>query len=155
MFQDGGVPALGLSSRTALEGNRQNGSAAAEFKKRKSQDVFLRESRAIETVKRHGRRVVGECFNVLVSKVPEEQSRVGIIVGHRFGKAVCRNRIKRVFRALVMRSWQELVPGQAILVFPKREALKLPFSVLTERWDTTLRRAGVLRAKSEEGSLGR
>lgn len=135
-----------------LEGNCQNGSAEAGFRKRNPRDVFLRQSRVIEAIKRHGRRVSAEYFTALVSEVPDADPRVGIIVGHRFGKAVSRNRIKRVFRALVMQSCQELVPGRALLVFPKREALKMPFSVLAEKWSTTLQRAGVLRAKSEEGA---
>ncbi|MCP9455602.1 MAG: ribonuclease P protein component [Nitrospira sp.] len=138
--------------RTTLEGNRQNVSATAESRKRRPRDVFLRKSRAIEAVKQHGRRVSAEWFTALVSEVPGAYPRVGIIVGHRFGKAVCRNRIKRMFRALVMKSCQDLVPGQAILVFPKREALKVPFSVLVEKWNTTLRRAGIMRARAEEGA---
>ncbi|MCP9439244.1 MAG: ribonuclease P protein component [Nitrospira sp.] len=111
-------------------------------------DVFLRVSREIETVKRHGRRVSTELFNLSIYKMEDGPTRVGIIVGRRFGNAVRRNRAKRVFRALVRQCHRDLVPGQAILVFPKREALAQPFHELAVIWGATLRRANVLRSRS-------
>ena len=75
-------------------------------------------------------------------------SRVGIVVGKRFGNAVRRNRAKRVFRTLVRQLHQELVPGQALLVFPKREALLQPSEELKRMWATSLQRVHLLRSKS-------
>lgn len=110
--------------------------------------IFLRVSREIEAVKRHGRRVSTELFNMSIYKMEDGPARVGIIVGRRFGNAVRRNRAKRVFRVLVRQCHHDFVSGQAILVFPKREALTRPFHELAVAWGTTLRRANVLRSKS-------
>lgn len=106
---------------------------------------FLRTSRDIEHVKQHGRRVSTTLFNLLVCKTDTEGGRIGIIVGRRFGIAVRRNRAKRIFRELARDVRMKLVSGQALLVFPKRDALEVPFLVLKRTWRTTLRQHGVMR----------
>ena len=106
---------------------------------------FLRASRDIEYVKEHGRRLSTACFNLLVCRTPDARtSRVGIVVGKRFGIAVRRNRVKRLFRELARQVRDELASDHALLVFPKREALALPFKELKNMWRSTLRRQGVL-----------
>ena len=111
---------------------------------------FLRASRDIEHVKQHGRRLSTACFNLLVSKTSDAQaSRIGIVVGKRFGIAVRRNRVKRVFRELSRQIRGELAADHALLVFPKRDALVLPFEELKTLWRTTLRRQGLLNAREK------
>jgi len=109
--------------------------------------LFLRASRDIEFVKQHGRRLSTACFNLLVCKTKGGTSRVGIIVGRRFGIAVRRNRVKRVFRELTRQVRNELTSNHALLVFPKRDALTLPFQELKGLWQTTLRRQGLLSGR--------
>jgi ribonuclease P protein component len=107
---------------------------------------FLRASRDIEYVKEHGRRLSTACFNLLVCRTEARISRVGIVVGKRFGIAVRRNRVKRLFRELARQVRDEMVSDYSLLVFPKREALTLPFEELKNLWRSTLRRQGVLNA---------
>lgn len=107
---------------------------------------FLRASRDINYVKEHGRRVSTPLFNMLVCKTVEQGSRVGIVVGGRFGMAVRRNRAKRLFRELTRQVRHDLVPGYDILVFPKRDALGITFADLRDAWLAALSRQGVLRA---------
>ena len=109
--------------------------------------LFLRASRDIEFVKQHGRRLSTACFNLLVCKSDGGTSRVGIIVGRRFGIAVRRNRVKRLFRELTRQIRNELTSNHALLVFPKRDALTLPFQELKGLWQATLRRQGLLRGR--------
>ena len=108
------------------------------------QSLFLRASRDIEYVKQHGRRLSTACFNLLLCRTDTGTSRVGIVVGKRFGIAVRRNRVKRLFRELSRQVRDELAADHALLVFPKREALSLPFKELKHLWESTLRRQGVL-----------
>jgi len=117
-------------------------------RQQRKQDIFLRTSRDIETVKRHGRRISTTLFNLLVYKMDDAPSRVGIVVGKRFGNAVRRNRAKRVFRALVRKLHQDLIPGQALLVFPKREALLQPAEELKGMWEASLQRVHLLHPRS-------
>jgi ribonuclease P protein component len=110
--------------------------------------LFLRTSRDIEYVKQHGRRISTALFNMLVCTTDDRGiSRVGIVVGKRFGIAVRRNRAKRLFRELTRQVRTELVSGHALLVFPKREVLGLPFDDLKTAWLSALRRQGVLRSR--------
>lgn len=110
--------------------------------------IFLRASRDIETVKRHGRRISTALFNLLAYKMNDAPSRVGIVVGKRFGNAVRRNRAKRVFRELVRHLYPEMIPGQALLIFPKREALSQPNEELKRLWEACLQRTHLLRPRS-------
>jgi ribonuclease P protein component len=109
--------------------------------------IFLRSNRDIETVKHHGRRISTALFNLLAYKMDDAPSRVGIIVGKRFGNAVRRNRMKRVFRELVRQLHRDLVPGRGLLVFPKRDALFESREELTQAWKTSLERMHLLRPK--------
>ena len=79
---------------------------------------FLRASRDIEYVKQHGRRLSTACFNLLVCRTTDAQtSRVGIVVGRRFGIAVRRNRVKRLFRELSRQVRSQLAADRAIVNF--------------------------------------
>ena len=106
--------------------------------------MFLRESRAIETVKRRGHRVATPWFNMLIERQTERESRVAIVIGKRFGIAVRRNRAKRVFRELVRATYGEFQPGHNLVIFPKREVLDASFEELRSAWRNVLRKQRVL-----------
>jgi RNase P protein component len=52
-----------------------------------------------------------------------------------------------VFRELTRQVRNELTSNHALLVFPKRDALTLPFQELKSLWQTTLRRQGLLSGR--------
>ena len=116
---------------------------------RGDRSFFLRASRDIEHVKQHGRRLSTACFNLLICRTDAQTTRVGIVVGKRFGIAVRRNRAKRLFRELSRQVRGELAADHALLVFPKREALTLSFEKLKHLWRSTLRRQGVLNSQEK------
>ena len=116
--------------------------------KAQGRDVFLRSNRDIQIVKHHGRRISTAFFNLLAYKMNDAPSRVGIIVGKRFGNAVRRNRAKRVFRELVRHIYPDLVPGLRLLVFPKRDALLQSREGLVQAWKTSLERFHLLRPRA-------
>jgi len=111
-------------------------------------DIFLRASRDIEAAKRCGRRMSTGMFNLLMCAMGDGHTRVAIVVGKRFGNAVRRNRIKRVFRALIRECYDDLAPGYAAVVFPKREALTQSFDELKRVWRISLDRMKVLRTRT-------
>ena len=110
--------------------------------------IFLRSNRDIQIVKRHGRRISTALFNLLAYKMDDAPSRVGIIVGKRFGNAVRRNRAKRIFRELVRQLHQDLVPGRGLLVFPKRDVLLQSRDELLQAWRSSLERLNLLRSRA-------
>ena len=64
-------------------------------------DLFLTKGPEIERVKRLGQRIQTPFFNLVYFEGGQPRTKAGIIVGRRLGKAVLRNRAKRIFRELV------------------------------------------------------
>ena len=110
---------------------------------------FLRNSADIERVKKCGRRLPTPLFNLMSFRSGTHPTRVGVIVGRRFGGAVVRNRAKRIFRELARRAGDGLVEGYDLVVFPRREALNLRHACLREAWETALRNEGLLMPQSD------
>ena len=106
--------------------------------------LFIKKSHDIEAIKKNGRRVQTSLFNLVVLSVPGLSSGVCIVVGKRFGKAVARNRAKRLFREMTRQVASRMVPHRRCVVFPKRKALEIPFHELQESLVNTLVREGVL-----------
>jgi len=108
-------------------------------------NLFLKRSRDIEYAKQHGHRFSTALFNVVICRTGMNGSRVGIVVGRRFGGAVSRNRVKRLFRELTRQLRGQLLPGYALVVFPKRDSIAQPFANLKEMWVSALQRQRLLR----------
>ncbi len=111
-----------------------------------SSDIFLKKKEDFDRVKREGRRCPTSLFNVMFCSTSTNKSRVGIVVGKRFGKAVARNRGKRIFRELVRKTHNFLVKGHDIIVFPKRPILTYDHQALYESWVKVLMREGLMSA---------
>ena len=108
--------------------------------------LFLKKTEDFERVKREGQRITTRFFNVVSCRSRLGNTRVGIVVGRRLGTAVVRNRGKRIFRELVRQTYQSLLQGNDIVVFPKRPALDLKHQHLYEAWITTLTSRGLMFA---------
>ena len=106
--------------------------------------LFLKRSRDIEYAKQHGHRISTALFNVVICRTDISNSRIGIVVGKRFGGAVSRNQVKRLFRELTRQLRGQLLPGHALVVFPKRDSILQPFAVLNEVWLSMLQRQRLL-----------
>ncbi|MBS0169256.1 MAG: ribonuclease P protein component [Nitrospira sp.] len=107
--------------------------------------LFLKRSGEIQHIKKHGRRVSTGLFNLQICSDVSQDTRMGIVIGRRFGTAVRRNRAKRLFRELGRAARPVLAPGYAFLVFPKRECLNLSFVELQSVWRATLQRQRLAR----------
>jgi ribonuclease P protein component len=112
-------------------------------------DLFLKHSRDIEYAKEHGRRISTTMFNMVICRTDGGSSRIGIVVGKRFGGAVSRNRAKRLFRELTRQLRGQLLTGHNLVVFPKRDSIMQPFSVLKEVWLSSLQRQRILRVQED------
>src|SRR5207253_8997503 len=72
-------------------------------------DLFLKRSRDIEYAKKHGSRISTALFTLVICRTDVRDSRVGIVVGKRFGGAVkigrasCR---ERVWGSVVEGAWK-------------------------------------------------
>lgn len=66
--------------------------------------------------------------------------RVGIITGRRLGKAVVRNRAKRIFRELIRATPASFGKGLEMIVYPQLEALSTDARQLNAAWRDALAR---------------
>ena len=112
-------------------------------------DLFLKRSRDIEYAKVHGRRISTTLFNMVICRTDGGSSRVGIVVGKRFGGAVSRNRAKRLFRELTRQLRGQLLTGHNLVIFPKRDSIVQPFAVLKVVWLSSLQRQRLLRVQED------
>lgn len=110
-------------------------------------DLFLTKGREIERVKRHGQRIQTPLFNLVFCEGAQPRIKAGIIVGRRLGKAVLRNRAKRIFRELVRTTQRELKIGREFLIFPKSRVLQQNYRFIVNTWRITLSQAGLLDSK--------
>ena len=106
--------------------------------------LFFKAGVDFDRVKRRGRRVQTPHFDLIFGEGPNAGAHLGIIVGRRFGKAVDRNRVKRVFRELARTTRMDLVGGKEFLIFPKRRALRSRHHTIREAWRVALTEAGLL-----------
>lgn len=93
---------------------------------------------------RHGRRLQNDVFIALVLPGQTDRSRLGITVTRRVGRAVERNRIKRLVREFFRRRRSELNGNHDINIIAKQKAATLPsdhiFSALQSLFDQIKRR---------------
>ena len=109
-----------------------------------SSELFLKKKVDYDRVKREGKRCQTSLFNVMFCSSPTFNTRVGIVVGRRFGNAVVRNRGKRIFREIVRKTHSLFIKGYDIIVFPKRPVLTYNHRALCESWVQILTREGLL-----------
>ena len=74
-----------------------------------------------------------------------EFTRPGFVVGRTAGKAVCRNRIKRVFREAYRLTAERVQPGYDLVFVARHAAKEAGLSVIIQAVVDLLERGGVLR----------
>ncbi len=81
-------------------------------------------------VYREGKRVRLPGLTVIFTKNSLPYSRIGISIGRRFGKAVQRNRAKRIVRELFRKNKDRLPRGYDLIFSPGRKLLEIPWKDL-------------------------
>jgi ribonuclease P protein component len=105
-------------------------STARRFAFPKSARLLVR--RDFLFLQKRGRRRHCPHFVVLTAPAQQPWPRLGVTVSRRFGKAVVRNRMKRMLREFFRRYQVDIVPAQDIVIIPKAGAETLSFSHMVE-----------------------
>jgi ribonuclease P protein component len=103
-----------------------------------SKDVRLLRRREFLFLQQRGKRQHSPHFTVISSPTRKGYSRLGITVSRRFGKAVARNRMKRMLREFFRTRQAEMTPARDILIIPKVGANALNFAQVTTELKRTL-----------------
>jgi len=59
-------------------------------------------------------------------------SRLAVITSKKLGKAVTRNRLRRVFKAVFAKIWRNLAKNIDLIVFPQAKAIGQPADKVTQ-----------------------
>ncbi len=92
----------------------------------------LRDEKTIRKIYRDGERRTSNELTLLYLQNQCHRLNYAIHVGKRFGIAVRRNKIKRVFRELLLQFKEKLV-GYDIVIRPKKKAEEISFHQLSQR----------------------
>ncbi|MDW8107658.1 MAG: ribonuclease P protein component [Armatimonadota bacterium] len=104
----------------------------------------LRKKSDFERAYQQGRRVAMESAVLYVyARGDEAPTRMGFVVGRRFGASVVRNRVKRRLRAAARALWATLPAGYDLVWVARPAAATLPFERLQQQMRTALRQAEV------------
>lgn len=99
-------------------------------------------------VQRRGRRHSGASLTVYALSNPLGHNRLGITVSRKVGKAVRRNRWKRLIREAFRRNKQELPQGFDLVVIVAQKAIPTTLEATREELLTLARRAAKSAASS-------
>ena len=106
----------------------------------------LREPAAFERARRRGRTWGNALLVLNAVRADPPQTRCGLVVSRRVGKAVVRNRVKRRLREIVRRRLPGLPAGWDLVLNARPAAAAAPYPGLAGAVDELLRRAGLLSA---------
>jgi len=95
----------------------------------------LRKSYQFQEVKRNGTKYKTDAFWIQGLLVPRQNSPIlGIIATRRLGKAVDRNRAKRVLREVFRRNLKIINPSLQIIVLPRSPIFNSSFLALEKKF---------------------
>ena len=99
-----------------------------------------------QRVRRQGRSWSTLLLVLQVQRNELPYSRFGLVVGKRVGKAVMRNRVKRLLRESVRLRFDAIKPGWDIVLIARGPAAEASFWVVGGALDSLLKRADLMAA---------
>ncbi len=102
----------------------------------------LRKKREFEQVYQQGRRVSMESFTMYVhARGDDAPTRMGFVVGRRFGAHVQRNRVKRRLRAAARALWRQLPVGYDVVCVARDAATTTPIEQIQRQMQQAIEQA--------------
>lgn len=92
-----------------------------------------------------GKRIATPGFLLyLYSRADEQPSRIGFVVGRRFGSIAVRNRLKRRLRGTCRPLWNRLQPGYDLVFVARHGLVEMGAGELQRQMEELLRTEGIL-----------
>jgi ribonuclease P protein component len=98
----------------------------------------LRRKADFEIIAKKGKRRHTRNFLLIVRKNNQGFARVGVVAGRKAGKAVERNRVKRVVREFFRRNKDRVPPSRDYVIVGKKGARDLPYAHAVAELSTLL-----------------
>lgn len=104
--------------------------------------VSIKDKKEFDGVFDRGKRYHGELLTAVIAR-GSEATKLGIIVNHKFGNAVARNRVKRKIREAFRSLYGRLSENLEIVVMPKGPANRAKMPDILNDLSSILHRAGI------------
>jgi ribonuclease P protein component len=102
----------------------------------------------------HGRRKANRLLTLYYVKNDQGQSRVGLVLGRRVGKAVQRNKVRRRLQEILRGRWDGIRDGRDLVLVVRKEAKDASFQELAEAVADVTARAGLTKGDNDERDDG-
>lgn len=90
-------------------------------------DRWIRNRREYQVVYSNGLKRVGKHVVIFVFPTGRQETRFGITVTRKIGKAVIRNRMKRILREVIRKNFREWKGGIDLIFVAKKEVIQASF----------------------------
>lgn len=114
----------------------------------------MRQKADFERVRSHGQTWRHPLFVLSVCRNEGAVTRVGIVAGKKIGKAVTRNRVRRLLREAARLLYGRLAPGWDVVLIARPAAVGVKMPPVYAALADLARRAGVLRPAGESTNEG-
>lgn len=84
--------------------------------------ITLKKNKEFQIIYKSGKKSFGTYSLIFFKKNNEENNRLGFVVSKKTGKAVCRNRLKRLFREYYRLNEHRIKKGYDLIFVAKRTA---------------------------------
>jgi ribonuclease P protein component len=112
----------------------------------------IKGSLEIRAIRQNGQSVSDERMALVVHPNGLAYSRAAVLASKAVGGAVQRNRCKRILRARLAHSWEEIKPGFDILVIARKHLLESTPAEVDQTFQELLVRAGLSENKIDDGT---
>ena len=111
-------------------------------------ETTVKENYLFRRIYRKGASAVEPCMVVYCQKNRNGQTRLGVTVSTKLGKAVIRNRCRRQMRELWRLHKGEITPGYDVIIVVRHRAVRTPYRVMEQQYLEALK---TLHLLEEEG----
>lgn len=113
-------------------------------------NITLKENRDFIRLYRKGKCFVSPALVTYVLKNRSETKRYGITTSKKIGKAVQRNRARRVIRAALYNLYSDIIPGYDIVFVARGKTPYVKSDIVEKEMKEHLQKAKILNIKSNE-----
>ena len=107
--------------------------------------ISIKKNKDFRRLYHAGRSAVGPFVAIYCRKNRLDINRLGITVGTKVGKAVCRNRVRRRLREAYRLMEDRLIEGYDIVIVARVRCADAKFSDLSASLDTLFTKLGVMK----------
>ena len=110
-------------------------------------DTTVKENYLFRRIYRKGASAVEPCLVVYCQKNRKGQTRLGVTVSTKLGKAVVRNHARRQMRELWRTHKGEMTPGYDVIIVVRNRATRTPSRVLENQYLDALGKLSLLESE--------